>query len=1206
MEGRLKIIQINLHHSKLACCCLTNYMLKEDISVALIQEPWLNGQGSITGLRSQNYNMFFKRGNNKTRSCILVKKGITSFLLDKFSDDDTVSVLVEGVGETEICLVSAYLPFDRSDVVGSALESLIRSKKWDLLIGGDVNAHHTQWGSSDINLRGEELLEFILMNNLRICNIGKTPTFVIKNREEVLDITLVSNNCNINVYKWKVLEEDSMSDHKWITYELEFKAVQCKPFMNIRRANWNTFVDTFKSKIDGFSSEIKCPNQLEESVNSLTSILNESIKRACPNMNRKNKKEQPPWWNSELEKLMKETRKLYSLAHSKNPKKSALEKEQALGVYKENKRILKNKIRKSKRESWMKFTSSIENGNEATRLRKVLSKETFLPTFIKKEDGEYAESTKDVLSTLLFTHFPGCSEVQNLAYEGKNSSVVSSIITEGDVKWAINSFKPYKTPGPDSIYPIMIQKIQDEIAPILKSIYEACLRFSYVPLSWRRVNVTFIPKPGRISHSTAKDFRPISLSSFLLKGMERILDTEIRNSLDPTFISANQHAYIKGKSVETALHKVIKEIEHGMNCKEYTLAAFLDIEGAFNNVKADSIRKGLIRADVPVCTIQWIMEMLTSRIVKAEMGNCSIEKAVKRGTPQGGVISPLLWLLVINDLIRKLESMGVSVTAYADDAVITTKGKDLNTLSELIENAMSVICDWAKENGLGINPEKTELVLFTRKYKIETFRLPMIGDTQLKLSDRAKFLGIILDSKLNWKLNVDERIKKAYNALYACNKVIGKKWGLRPDMIYWIYQTVVIPVLTYGSLVWWPVVKKKYMITKLQKVQRTACLCITGALRSTSTEALEAILCLLPIDANIKSVASRSAIRLNCIGLFKTNVWSHSSILLESHSLGIGTDDLDMIMTLNVTEPKFQLVYPSREDWSNDSILNESEISVFTDGSKMESGTGAGFFCDQLNISKSFRLPELCSVYQSEVLAVKKAAEQLLIEQVSDRDISFYIDNQAAITSIGSRTIKSSLVRDCREVLDALCSQNRIRLCWVPGHSDIKGNEFADELARKGSEDTSMEETEIKVPYIVIKSKLKEKVEKQMKDSWETTTTSQTARQLWTSIDKSKTNQLLHFSKTKIREVIGGVTGHCLLGAHAFKMGLRNSDECRFCFGIDAREDIRHVLCECPGLMKTRKRTLGEYFFEDLEDVSKVDLSHFWNFVNIIGIFGNK
>ena len=127
---------------------------------------------------------------------------------------------------------------------------------------------------------------------------------------------------------------------------------------------------------------------------------------------------------------------------------------------------------------------------------------------------------------------------------------------------------------------------------------------------------------------------------------------------------------------------------------------------------------------------------------------------------------------------------------------------------------------------------------------------------KLELSQSAKYLGLILDSKLNWKANIEERRKKAYNALYACKKCIGRNWGLQPKLIHWLYIMVVRPILTYGSLVWWTCTEKSYVQNKLGTIQRAACVAITGAIKSTPTLALNIILNFNPLDIEVKKLAA--------------------------------------------------------------------------------------------------------------------------------------------------------------------------------------------------------------------------------------------------------------------------------------------------------------------------------------------------------------
>ncbi len=101
------------------------------------------------------------------------------------------------------------------------------------------------------------------------------------------------------------------------------------------------------------------------------------------------------------------------------------------------------------------------------------------------------------------------------------------MVTKDRVRWAVNSFMPYKAPGPDGIYPICLQKGLDLIIKHIIKIYRGSIAMGHISEPWRDVRVVLIPKPGR-EPSLAKSYRPISLSSFMLKTLERLMDRFLR------------------------------------------------------------------------------------------------------------------------------------------------------------------------------------------------------------------------------------------------------------------------------------------------------------------------------------------------------------------------------------------------------------------------------------------------------------------------------------------------------------------------------------------------------------------------------------------------------------------------------------------------------------------------------------------------------
>jgi hypothetical protein len=181
------------------------------------------------------------------------------------------------------------------------------------------------------------------------------------------------------------------------------------------------------------------------------------------------------------------------------------------------------------------------------------------------------------------------------------------VVTYKRVEWAIDSFAPDKSPGVDGMFPALLQKAWGVVIPYLVRIFRACLATGYVPAMWRQVKVVFIPKHGRNSYSGPRDYRPISLTSFLLKTMERLVDRYLRDEMLALVpLHSNQPAYLAGKSVETALQQLMVPVEKTLDQQETALGAFLYIEGAFNNTCYDTMCDALVRHGSEYTIVQWI------------------------------------------------------------------------------------------------------------------------------------------------------------------------------------------------------------------------------------------------------------------------------------------------------------------------------------------------------------------------------------------------------------------------------------------------------------------------------------------------------------------------------------------------------------------------------------------------------------------------
>jgi hypothetical protein len=170
--------------------------------------------------------------------------------------------------------------------------------------------------------------------------------------------------------------------------------------------------------------------------------------------------------------------------------------------------------------------------------------------------------------------------------------------------------------------------------------------------------------------------------------------------------------------------------------------------------------------------------------------------------PQGGVLSPLLCNLVVNGHFAVMNDQGFITFGYADDIVIIVQDKFAHTVRELMQEALNVVDKWTEKEGLNISLHKTAIVPFTNGRKMEGLRPLTLHGKQLQILGEVKYLGVILDSKLNWNQHLQKTIRKVQTTFAAVRRTCGKKWGLRPSMVHWLCTRVIRPSIFHGALVW--------------------------------------------------------------------------------------------------------------------------------------------------------------------------------------------------------------------------------------------------------------------------------------------------------------------------------------------------------------------------------------------------------------------
>ena len=242
------------------------------------------------------------------RAAIYVTPDLQAMLLNQFPDRDMVVVrLSRTIAEGgDLLIAYCYMPDTAAEPFTDLLIETIefsKEKKLPLLLGCDANAHHVVWGSTDINPRGTALLQFIAMNGLNILNKGNTPTFVTKNRSEVLDITLASEELVDQIRLWKISLTPSFSDHRCIVFNLKGVVPKTTRFRNPRKTNWEQYRGFPMQHVEVKLATTlpNSPSELNEAVRAITSLLTEAYELSCPEI-KSNRKRNGKIWSAETGK----------------------------------------------------------------------------------------------------------------------------------------------------------------------------------------------------------------------------------------------------------------------------------------------------------------------------------------------------------------------------------------------------------------------------------------------------------------------------------------------------------------------------------------------------------------------------------------------------------------------------------------------------------------------------------------------------------------------------------------------------------------------------------------------------------------------------------------------------------------------------------------------------------------------------------------